>query len=100
MRHPYLTVKQPSAPGGEGSVGSSNEGRLHGGDGRVVGISVLLCCAVILRERRLRRGWQRVLERVLQERGTHEEDGVLRSDGPDDAGERLRGVSAAADQRA
>ena len=33
---------------------------------------VLLCCAVILRERRLRRGWQRVLERVLQERGTHD----------------------------
>ena len=37
---------------------------------------VLLSCAVILRERKLRRGWQRVLERVLQERGTHEiEDG-------------------------
>ena len=33
---------------------------------------VLLSCAVILRERKLRRGWQRVLERVLQERGTHE----------------------------
>ncbi len=26
---------------------------------------VLLCCGVILRERKLRRGWQRVLERVL-----------------------------------
>ena len=66
---------------------------------------VLLCCAVILRERRLRRGWQRVLERVLHERGTHDlenrdlEDAV-RSDGPDVAGERLRGVSAGESQRA
>ena len=66
---------------------------------------VLLCCAVILRERRLRRGWQRVLERVLQERGTHDledrdlEDAV-RSDGSGDAGERLRGVSAGESQRA
>ena len=71
---------------------------------------VLLCCAVILRERRLRRGWQRVLERVLQERGTHDledrdlenrdlEDAV-RSDGSGDAGERLRGVSAGEGQRA
>ena len=33
---------------------------------------VLLCCAVILRERRLRRGWRRVLDRVLMERGKHE----------------------------
>ena len=33
---------------------------------------VMLCCAVILRERRLRRGWQRVLDRALQERGKHE----------------------------
>ena len=41
---------------------------------------VLLCCAVILRERKLRRGWQRVLERVLQERGTHETDLDLRGD--------------------
>ena len=40
---------------------------------------VLLSCAVILRERKLRRGWQRVLERVLQERGTHERDDGLRS---------------------
>ena len=71
---------------------------------------VLLCCAVILRERRLRRGWQGVLERVLQERGTHDledrdlenrdlEDAV-RSDSPGDAGERLRGVSAGESQRA
>ena len=41
---------------------------------------VLLSCAVILRERKLRRGWQRVLSRVLQERGTHERDDGLRSD--------------------
>ena len=61
---------------------------------------VLLCCAVILRERRLRRGWQRVLERVLQERGTHDLEDVLRSDGPVDAGERLRGDSAGEGQRA
>ena len=61
---------------------------------------VLLCCAVILRERRLRRGWQRVLERVLQERGTHDLEDVLRSDSPGDAGERLRGVSAGEGQRA
>ena len=40
---------------------------------------VLLSCAVILRERKLRRGWQRVLERVLQERGTHETEDGLRS---------------------
>ena len=37
---------------------------------------VLLCCAVILRERKLRRGWQRVLDRTLRERGRHE--GVVR----------------------
>ena len=53
---------------------------------------VLLCCAVILRERKLRRGWQRVLERVLQERGTHETDLGLRSDGA--AGAGLSGVVA------
>ncbi len=41
---------------------------------------VLLSCAVILRERRLRRGWQRVLGRVLRERGTHEGNDGLRSD--------------------
>ena len=42
---------------------------------------VLLSCAVILRERRLRRGWQRVLGRVLRERGgAHEGNDGLRSD--------------------
>ena len=39
---------------------------------------VLLSCAVILRERKLRRGWQRVLGRVLRERGTHETGDGLR----------------------
>ena len=53
---------------------------------------VLLCCAVILRERKLRRGWQRVLERVLQERGTHETDLDLRADGA--AGAGVSGVVA------
>ena len=41
---------------------------------------VLLSCAVILRERKLRRGWQRVLARMLQERGTHERNDDLRND--------------------
>ena len=40
---------------------------------------VLLCCAVILRERKLRRGWQRVLDRTLRERGRHE--GIVRDRG-------------------
>ena len=47
---------------------------------------VLLSCAVILRERKLRRGWQRVLGRVLLERGTHERNDGLRSDGAAVAG--------------
>jgi len=47
---------------------------------------VLLCSAVILRERKLRRGWQRVLETVLQERGTHETELDLRGDDTVDAG--------------
>ena len=53
---------------------------------------VLLCCAVILRERKLRRGWQRVLVSVLQERGTHETDLGLRGDGA--AGVGVSGVVA------
>ena len=40
---------------------------------------VVLCCAVILRERRLGRGWRRVLDRVLQERGKHEGSDRVRS---------------------
>ena len=47
---------------------------------------LLLACAVILRERKLRRGWQQVLARVLQERGTHERDDGLRNDGAAGAG--------------
>ena len=53
---------------------------------------VLLCCAVILRERKLRRGWQRVLERVLHERRTHETDLDLRND--DAVGVGVSGVVA------
>ena len=53
---------------------------------------VLLSCAVILRERKLRRGWQRVLERVLQERGTHETELDLRGNGV--AGAGVSGVIA------
>ena len=55
---------------------------------------VLLCCAVILRERKLRRGWQRVLENVLRERGTHEIDLDLRSDGAAGPGAGVSGVVA------
>ena len=44
---------------------------------------VLLSCAVILRERKLRSGWQRVLARVRQVRGTHEREECLRSAGAD-----------------
>ncbi len=58
---------------------------------------VLLSCAVILRERKLRRGWQRALERVLQERGTHERQDSLRSAAAD-AGVGVSGV-AAGDER-
>ncbi len=64
MRHQYLKENL--------ALGLSNPRTNGGRMAVIIGILafvVLLCCAVILRERKLRRGWQRVLERVLQERG-------------------------------
>lgn len=54
----------------------------------LVSFVLLLSCLVILRERRLRRGWQRLLECVLKERIRYAADQKPSPPGPR-ADERL-----------